>query len=88
MMGLSTYAVQSHKLSSSYDGNAKMKILAMRIRSRLHEPKPARLLICTIYTLSFISVLASHAETPPLESFMEIPAHIRRQELFKVTVKL
>ena len=40
----------------------------------------------TSEVIFFYIVLAEYGETPPLESFMEVPADIRKQELFKVTL--
>lgn len=36
----------------------------------------------------FISVLDLYADTPPLETLMEVPLHVRRTQLFKVRAKL
>ena len=35
----------------------------------------------------FVVVLDLYADTPPLETLMEVPLHVRRTQLFKVNLK-
>jgi len=36
----------------------------------------------------FVVVLDLYADTPPLETLMELPLHVRRTQLFKVSLKV